>query len=78
MSKQSVNWIPCKEKLPDESNRYYITQKEFSIEDLEHKGNYKLTCDYASFSVISEQWSRAKQFEVIAWMPNEPYQPEKE
>ena len=59
-------WIPCKERLPEESGEYYITIDYGSIH----------STDLSWFYPKDQTWSY-KNANVIAWMPlPEPYKEE--
>lgn len=56
-------WIPCKERLPEESGEYFITIDYGSIH----------STDLSWFYPKDQTWSH-KNANVIAWMPKpEPY-----
>lgn len=65
-------WIPVSERLPEERGRYIVTEKEFRIDDREHKGKYSTKVEQVEY--CNGRWQRANFFEVIAWQPlPEPY-----
>lgn len=65
-------WIPVSERLPKERGLYIVTEKEFRIDDREHKGKYSIKVEQVEY--YNGRWQRANFFEVIAWKPlPEPY-----
>ena len=71
------HWIPCSERLPEESGVYIVTEKEYSVDDRENTGRFNLITEQVEFE--DGKWRRASFYEVIAWMPlPEPYRAESE
>lgn len=60
-------WIPVSERLPEERGLYIVTEKEFRIDDREHKGKYSIKVEQVEY--YNGKWQRANFFEVIAWQP---------
>ena len=62
-------WIPCSERLPEESGEYYVSG-----------GNKVWICDFLIFSNFKGGWcNNVSSPEVEAWMPlPEPYKGEGE
>ena len=68
-------WIPCSVQLPKKSGKYIITQERYNVDDRFHTGRKIIEVDYVQFDATDNTWSRAKFFNVIAWMPlPAPYQ----
>ena len=68
-------WIPVDERLPEERGMYLVTEKEFAIDDRNHRGKFKVKTEQVEFH--DGKWNRAKFYEVVAWQPlPEPYKKE--
>ena len=69
---EQTTWIPVSERLPEVCGMYLVTEKEFAIDDRNHRGKFKVKTEQVEFHY--GKWNRAKFFEVIAWQPlPEPY-----
>lgn len=78
MSRNGGGWIPCSERLPEESGEYTVTLERYDMKDR----NKLLATEVAhevEFDQRASYWKRAPHLKVIAWRENiEPYQPKGE
>ena len=61
------DWIAVSERLPDKQGKYLTSEKRYTLNDEKHTGKYVEIVDYTEFD--GYVFRRAKQYEVIAWMP---------
>lgn len=63
-------WIPCSERLPEESGEYYIY--------VYYNGHYMYAIDEIDCDGMVKKWNCVSDYQIIAWKPIEPYQPKGE
>ena len=63
-------WIPCSERLPEESGEYYTY--------VYYDGRYMYSIDEIDCDGIAKEWNCFSDYKIIAWKPIEPYQPKGE
>ena len=59
-------WIPCSERLPDESGEYYTY--------VYYDGHYMYSVDEIDCDEVLKEWNCASDYQIIAWKPIAPYQ----
>ena len=59
-------WIPCSERLPEESGEYYTY--------IYYDGHYMYSIDEIDCDGIIKKWDCSCDCRIIAWKPIVPYQ----
>ena len=66
-----MEWIPCRERLPDENGEYFVTFIWDMVRCTSKMNFYRKDCYY---KWIWDKYNfRDMTYNVIAWMSAEPY-----
>ena len=69
-------WIPCEERLPDESGHYRVTVRDTELGDITEETAWFAHVD--DYDMNKSEWRELYEYtEVIAWRELDPYRPEK-
>lgn len=69
-------WIPCEERLPEESGHYRVTVRDTELGDITEETAWFAHVD--DYDMNKSEWRELYEYtEVIAWRELDPYRPEK-
>lgn len=75
---KAIQWIPCKDRLPEESDYYMACIYDEDVDDYDFRKTWFAHED--DYDMDESEWRELQSFEkVVAWMPlPEPYKVEEE